>query len=421
VSGTTDDDHESSERDELSAKLTANPSTISPGQSSTLTWTTTDADDVYLDGVSVSKSGSKIVSPSSTTTYTLVAVDGNDRVSSSATVTVSGSGSSVVSANLTASPTAIQAGQSSTLSWTTGNAAYVYLDGVLVTNSGTKTVSPLTTTTYNLEAINGTTRVTDTATVTVSTPTPPPPPPPAMPTASLTANPTSIQSGASSTLTWSTTNATSVTLNGAAVALSGSQPYMPTMTTTYTLVASNSAGSATATATVTVTAPPPPMPTALLTANPMSIQSGQSSTLSWATANATTVTLDGGAVSANGSRAVFPTTTKTYKLVATNSSGSVSSSVTVTVTAPPPPALTWSKDMQPIFTANCTRCHGGSSPTAGLTLETYAGTMKVVTAGDPNSKLIQMTKPGGQMYGFLSNGPVQSDLIFQWVMSGAQP
>jgi hypothetical protein len=86
------------------------------------------------------------------------------------------------------------------------------------------------------------------------------PPPPAMPTASLTPPSTTIQSGQSVTLNWTTTNVTSATINGNAVALNGSQTYSPTMDTTYTLVATNSAGSATATATVTVTAPPQPPP-----------------------------------------------------------------------------------------------------------------------------------------------------------------
>ncbi len=92
-------------------------------------------------------------------------------------------------------------------------------------------------------------------------PPPPPPPPPAAPTATLSASPTSIQSGQSATLTWSTTNATSVTIDGVGYAsVSGSQSVSPTTTTTYHLIARGDGGSADATATVTVTAPPPPPP-----------------------------------------------------------------------------------------------------------------------------------------------------------------
>ena len=42
---------------------------------------------------------------------------------------------------------------------------------------------------------------------------PPPPPPPPAPTASLAANPATIQRGQSSTLTWQTENATDVTID----------------------------------------------------------------------------------------------------------------------------------------------------------------------------------------------------------------
>jgi peptidoglycan-associated lipoprotein len=89
---------------------------------------------------------------------------------------------------------------------------------------------------------------------------PPPPPPPPPVTATLSANPASIQSGQSSTLTWSTQNATDITLEGNKVDASGSQSVSPTETTTYHLTAKGAGGAQDATATVTVTAPPPPPP-----------------------------------------------------------------------------------------------------------------------------------------------------------------
>ena len=87
---------------------------------------------------------------------------------------------------------------------------------------------------------------------------PPPPPPPAPVTATLSANPATIQSGQSSTLTWSTQNATDITLDGNKVDASGSQSVSPRQTTTYHLTAKGTGGTQDATATVTVTAPPPP-------------------------------------------------------------------------------------------------------------------------------------------------------------------
>jgi peptidoglycan-associated lipoprotein len=90
-------------------------------------------------------------------------------------------------------------------------------------------------------------------------PTPPPQPPPPQPTASLTANPNSVQKGESTTLTWQTTNATDVTLEGiGTVQASGSRQVTPTESTTYRLTAKGAGGTQEATARVTVTMPPPP-------------------------------------------------------------------------------------------------------------------------------------------------------------------
>jgi len=97
----------------------------------------------------------------------------------------------------------------------------------------------------------------------VAPPPPPPPPAPPAPTASLTANPNSIQQGQSTTLTWETSNATDVSIDGiGAVQPSGSQQVTPSTSTTYHLTAKGAGGTQEATARVTVTAPPPPPPPA---------------------------------------------------------------------------------------------------------------------------------------------------------------
>jgi len=80
--------------------------------------------------------------------------------------------------------------------------------------------------------------------------------PPAVPIInSFSAVPSTITAGESSTLSWSVTDASSVTIDNAigSVALSGTTTVNPTTTITYTLTATNSAGSVTATTTVTVT------------------------------------------------------------------------------------------------------------------------------------------------------------------------
>src|SRR5258708_36492960 len=94
-------------------------------------------------------------------------------------------------------------------------------------------------------------------------PPPPPPPPPApaaRPTVSLQANPTSINKGDSTTLSWTSTDATQLTIapDVGAVTAQGSTKVTPSDTTTYTITASGPGGSASATANVAVNAPLPP-------------------------------------------------------------------------------------------------------------------------------------------------------------------
>ena len=83
---------------------------------------------------------------------------------------------------------------------------------------------------------------------------------PPAPTASLTANPTSIPLGNSSTLTWSSTNATSCSGFGfnTGGATSGSLAVSPASTTTYTVSCTGAGGTTDANATVTVTGAPQP-------------------------------------------------------------------------------------------------------------------------------------------------------------------
>src|SRR5512146_414596 len=123
------------------------------------------------------------------------------------------------------------------------------------------------------------------------------------PSISFTVDKPTITAGDLATLTWSTQNATSVSISPAvgedAPGLSGTATVAPTQTTTYTLNATGTGGSNSATVTVTVNIP---VPTITLTADPTSILTGQSSTLQWTSTNATTVTLDNniGAVDPNG-------------------------------------------------------------------------------------------------------------------------
>jgi len=134
-----------------------------------------------------------------------------------------------------------------------------------VTTTTTTVANPLTNkTTTTVTTVNTDTKKTTTTTTT--TPTPPVTPvvpvipvTPA-PTISLSALPTSLSSGSTSTLTWHTTNATSCTASGA---WSGSKSTSGSITTSalsstsnYTLTCSGGGGTVIGSVVVTVTVPP---------------------------------------------------------------------------------------------------------------------------------------------------------------------
>src|SRR5712671_3860154 len=86
---------------------------------------------------------------------------------------------------------------------------------------------------------------------------PPPPPPPPAPTASISVSPDTVQPGQGATLSWQTSGATDVSIDGiGAVQASGSQQVTPSESTTYHLVAKGSGGTQEATTRLTVAAAP---------------------------------------------------------------------------------------------------------------------------------------------------------------------
>jgi peptidoglycan-associated lipoprotein len=90
---------------------------------------------------------------------------------------------------------------------------------------------------------------------------------------------------------------------------------------------------------------------AQFTAEPDSIERGQSSTLRWSVSDATSVTIEPGlgAVQTNGSRQVFPSNTTTYTLTAVGTR-TVKATATVNVTVPPPAPTAPPADKKPFTT-----------------------------------------------------------------------
>jgi hypothetical protein len=121
---------------------------IEKGQSSVLSWSTTSGSAVTLNGKSVNSTDTLTVTPDTTTIYNLVArgVVVNSVLD---TVKVLLPGNII---SFTASSTNISVGDSSLLSWRTVSGSSVTLNGVTVSQSGSKIVKPVTDSTFKLIA-----------------------------------------------------------------------------------------------------------------------------------------------------------------------------------------------------------------------------------------------------------------------------
>ena len=245
------------------SSFSASPTSISPGDVATLNWSVTGATSVTIDqGIgNVAISGSRAVSPSANTIYTLTASNGTTSTTATTSVFVTGStagtpppaGSGLPTiTSFIANPPIVTGGGSSTLSWDVSNATSVIISPGIgsVGISGSMPVVPATSMAYTLTATNAAGTATATTTVLVQSSSAVPPPI----VLSFTSNPAGIISGASSTLTWNVYGATSVSIDPGigSVGASGSTTVHPGSSTTYTLTASNSAGDVTATTDVNV-------------------------------------------------------------------------------------------------------------------------------------------------------------------------
>jgi len=239
-------------------------------------------------------------------------------------------------------------------------------------------------TTYTLTATGPGGSVTCSASVSVTTTNPPP-------ICTLVANPTSIQIGGSSTLTWTTQNATSFVIDhgvGSVTPVSGgSTSVSPILTTTYTGTATGTNGqTVTCAATITVTIIPPPGPICTLNANPTTINPGGSSTLTWTTTNVASASIDQGigpvTPVAGGSVAVTPATTTTYTLTGTGNNGqTVTCPATVTVTTQPAPICTLSASPNDIDRGDTVTLTWTSSNVTSGSIDQGIGNITPVSGG----------------------------------------
>ncbi len=310
-------------------RFRADRSQVRPGEEVTVSWEVVGADSVELIATphqanlgAVGAVGASEVPLQETTRFTLTARSGDRVVSDNITVEVTPNPDPIIT-EFTATPLTINEGDTTVLQWMTVNADQVTIavqnpagPGLgSVGTSGSATVSPRETTSYQLTATNGDGRsINRFITVTVV-------PPDAPRIISFLASPQEILPGDFSNLSWVVENADNVSISSVSTNLNnlnltdGNADVNPGDTTEYTLTATNEVSSVTAVVIVTVLKAP-----RILTfqANKVAVKnSGEPAVLSWTTENADRVVLvNFGEVEPNGSMTVNPSGQTIYTLIA---------------------------------------------------------------------------------------------------------
>jgi len=163
----------------------SNPSAVSSGSSSVLFWKVTGATSVNIDqGIGqVDLAGIQVVSPATSTVYTLTATNSAGTVTGSAVTNVNSAplppaGTPPVIKVFSSNPSAVDSGSPSVLFWNVTGATSVSIDQGIgrVDFTGIKVMSPATSTVYTISATNSAGTVTGSAVTTVnSAPLPPAP------------------------------------------------------------------------------------------------------------------------------------------------------------------------------------------------------------------------------------------------------
>jgi hypothetical protein len=219
----------------------AAPPVVTRGESSSLMWETSNAEEVEIHPTvgSIELSGSKEVRPRETTIYTLTARNQEGKEAEKRTSVEVIIPKPIEIHFFKATPPVIKRGESSTLRWKTSNAEKVVISGIGWVNAfGERTIQPGETNTYILIAKN---REGETAKREVAVEVIAPKPPKIH---FFEADPPSILKGEKSILRWSTENADEVEMHPKVghVEPFGSRDVSPKEDTTYVLIAKKEEG-----------------------------------------------------------------------------------------------------------------------------------------------------------------------------------
>ena len=317
------------------------PSTVEVNKPTTFTWSSTNATTIEFTGAinstTTQPNGDQIITPTQIGTQT-VYYKATNITNSVVTGTLSGMFTVIVTAVVVPitpsvtgsfSPSPVEAGKPTTFTWSSTDASSLLLSGAVSSTalSGTQSITPTQagTQTVSYTATSSTNTVaTGAVSLTVNAATP------ITPTVSGSFSPASITLGQTTTLTWSSTNATALSLTGAVTnnQLSGTSSITPNTTGIKTVnytAASGTGTVITGSFNVAVSPAAPITPVVNGSFSPLSITLGQTTTLTWTSTNATTLALSGAVTSdqLNGSSSIVPTTTgtKTVNYTATSSTG----------------------------------------------------------------------------------------------------
>jgi hypothetical protein len=428
----------------------AQPTFIQPGQSTTLSWTTTNATSCTASGGDGSDgwkgnqptaSSGMSVGPLNTAgnfSYTLTCQGAGGSAGNSVTVLVSTSSvPPAVSVSIGVAPQQIVAGASAALTWATSNAQSCSASGSwsgtqplmgTSVSTGTLMTPGVYSYTLNCTGFGAGAGGSATASLTVN-------PAPAS-ISTFSATPTSIQTGQSVVLSWISSGATSCAASGGSgsdgwngqvgIASAGTAvgPISPANSYTYTLTCTGPGGPGAPKSVVVAVSSPSTAATVLsFRAAPSTIQTGQSTVLSWTSSGATSCTATGGTGSdgwhgvqglSSAGQSVGPINVAgnyTYTLTCTGPGGTGAPvSVGVDVNSAPPPASILTFTVAPGIlqtgqtitlawtTANATSCTAGD----GTGSDGWSGT---VAASSSGTSIGPISVVGTYNYALTCTGP----------------
>ncbi len=335
--------------------ISADSTNLSYNGATTVRWNSTDATSCSASGGTNGWSGNKATSGSfytgnltSNSTFHISCSNSTGSDSDSVTINVASAPVQNPTVSISASPSSVAYNGASTISWNSANATSCSASSGTNGWSGNKALSGsfytgnlTNTTTFTITCTNSSGQpASDSVTVSVGNA------PVSSPTVSITADNSNLPYNGSTTIRWSSNNATSCSATGGTNGWAGNKALSGSASTgsltnsqTYNITCTNSSGSASDSVFVNVgNAPVISAPTVNITADSSNVAYNGSTTIRWNSSNATSCSASGGVNGWSGSKALLGsfhtgslTNAATFHINCSNSSGSDNASVTVSV------------------------------------------------------------------------------------------